>query len=133
MFLNIKTKYLQDPDNEIEIENIFNQNKEDDNTMKIDMQQENIDTKFSNDKLKQAISTKDSINSISTKGSSNNSSLASLSNSYNNNLFIFKFNNKEEYIKYNGDYINESYSNLLQEESTLKVKPIYGYMSFQTA
>ena len=132
MFLNIKTKYLQDPDNEIEIENIFNQNKEDDNTMKIDMQQENIDTKFSNDKLKQAISTKDSINSISTKGSSNNSSLASLSNSYNNNLFIFKFNNKEEYIKYNGDYINESYSNLLQEESTLKVKPIYGYMSFQT-
>ena len=132
MFLNIKTKYFQDPDNEIEIENIFNQNKEDENTMKIDVQQENIETKFSNDKLKQAISTKDSINSISTKGSSNNSSLASLSNSYNNNLFIFKFNNKEEYIKYNGDYINESYSNLLQEESTLKVKPIYGYMSFQT-
>ena len=59
MFLNIKTKYLQDPDTEIEIENIFNQNKEDENTMKIDVQQENIETKFSNDKLKQAISTKE--------------------------------------------------------------------------
>ena len=132
MFLNIKTKYLQDPDTEIEIENIFNQNKEEDNAMKIDIQQENIENKFSNNPLKQTISTKDSINSVSTKGSSNNSSLASLSNSYNNNIFNFKFNNKEEYIKYNGEYINESYSNLLQEENTLKVKPIYGYMTFQS-
>ena len=128
MFLNIKTKYLQDPDNEIEIENPYNPNKEEDINMKIDFQ-EHLENKSS---INQAISTKDSLNSVSTKGSSNNSSLASLSNSYNNNIFTFKFNNKEEYIKFNGDYINESYSNLLQEEKTLKVKPIYGYMSSQS-
>ena len=133
MFLNIKTKYLQDPDNEIEIENPYNNlNKEENINMKIDVQ-ENIENKSSI--INQATSTKDSMNSVSTKGSSNNSSLTSLSNSYNNssnNIFTFKFNNKEEYIKYNGDYINESYSNLLQEEKTLKVKPIYGYMSSQS-
>ena len=96
--------------------------------------QENNNFKEENNKLKQTISTNDSINSTSTKGSSNNSSLASLSNSYNNNnnIFNFKFNNKEEYIKYNGDYINESYNNLLQEEYTMKIKPIYGYMAFQS-
>ena len=96
--------------------------------------QENNNFKEENNKLKQTISTNDSINSTSTKGSSNNSSLASLSNSYNNNnnIFNFKFNNKEEYIKYNGDYINESYNNLLQEEYTMKIKPIYGYMASQS-
>ena len=95
--------------------------------------QENSNIKEENNKLKQTISTNDSINSNSTKGSSNNSSLASLSNSYNNNnIFNFKFNNKEEYIKYNGDYINESYNNLLQEEYTMKIKPIYGYMASQS-
>ena len=88
--------------------------------------------KEDNNKLKQTFSTNESANSISTKGSSNNSSLASLSNSYNNNIFNFKFNNKEEYIKYNGDYINESYNNLLQEELVMKIKPIYGYMSSQS-
>ena len=92
------------------------------------------------------------MNSVSTKGSSNNSSLTSLSkltllnqektinnnssntsnNFYTNNIFTFKFNNKEEYIKFNGDYLNDTYTNLLQEERTLKVKPIYGYMSSQT-
>lgn len=95
--------------------------------------QESSNIKEENNKLKQTISTNDSINSNSTKGSSNNSSLASLSNSYNNNnIFNFKFNNKEEYIKYNGDYINESYNNLLQEEYTMKIKPIYGYMASQS-
>ena len=95
--------------------------------------QENNNFKEENNKLKHTISTNDSINSTSTKGSSNNSSLASLSNSYNNNnIFNFKFNNKEEYIKYNGDYINESYNNLLQEEYTMKIKPIYGYMASQS-
>ena len=96
--------------------------------------QENNNFKEENNKLKQTISTNDSINSTSTKGSSNNSSLTSLSNSYNNNnnIFNFKFNNKEEYIKYNGDYINESYNNLLQEEYTMKIKPIYGYMASQS-
>ena len=85
--------------------------------------------------------TKDSINSISTQTSSNNSSLSSLSNknnsiknnaNINNNLFNINFNNKEEYIKYNGEYINELYSNLLDEEKTLNSKPKYGYMTFQT-
>ena len=135
MFLNIKTKYLRDPDNEIELENnsYNNPNKDEEITMKIDFP-ENLENKSTI--INQAISTKDSTNSISTKGSSNNSSLTSLSNSYNNNIFTFKFNNKEEYIKYNGikyngDYINESYTNLLLEETTLKVKPIYGYMSSQ--
>ena len=95
--------------------------------------QESSNIKEENNKLKQTISTNDSINSNSTKGSSNNSSLASLSNSYNNNnIFNFKFNNKEEYIKYNGDYINESYNNLLKEEYTMKIKPIYGYMASQS-
>ena len=95
--------------------------------------QESSNIKEENNKLKQTISTNDSINSNSTKGSSNNSSLASLSNSYNNNnIFNFKFNNKEEYIKYNGDYINESYNNLLQDEYTMKIKPIYGYMASQS-
>ena len=95
--------------------------------------QESSNIKEENNKLKQTLSTNDSINSNSTKGSSNNSSLASLSNSYNNNnIFNFKFNNKEEYIKYNGDYINESYNNLLQEEYTMKIKPIYGYMASQS-
>ena len=130
MFLNIKTKYLQDPDNEIEIENMkeYLPNKEEEINMKVDLP-ENTDNKTISPKK---ICTEESQNSISTKGSSNNSSLASLSSSYNNNIFIFKFNNKEEYIKYNGDYINESYSNLLQEERTLKEKPIYGYMKSQS-
>lgn len=34
----------------------------------------------------------------------------------NNNIFKINFDNKEEYIKYNGEYINELYSNLLEEE-----------------
>jgi cyclin B len=97
---------------------------------------------------------KDSINSLSTKCSSNNNSLSSLSNinmnmninssKYNNtsngqisflsnsNIFDCNFWNKEEYIKYNGEYINELYSNLLEEEKSLIIKPKYGYMAFQT-
>ena len=93
---------------------------------------------------------KDSINSLSTKCSSNNNSLSSLSNivvnnsKYNNtsngqisflsnsNFFDCIFSDKEEYIKYNGEYMNESYSNLLEEEKSLIIKPKYGYMSFQT-
>ena len=85
-------------------------------------------------------STKDSFNSISTESSSNNSSISSLSNKniskqYNSSesyaIFNINFNNREEYIKYNGEYINELYSNLLEEEKTLNAKPKYGYMVFQ--
>jgi hypothetical protein len=58
---------------------------------------------------------KDSINSLSTKCSSNNNSLSSFSKissmvlEANNNIFKINFDNKEEYIKYNGEYINELY------------------------
>jgi len=84
--------------------------------------------------------TKDSINSISTKASNNSSisSLSMLNNSKNENKpsndkkFDIHFNNKEEYIKYNGDYINELYSNLLEEEKMLQSRPKYGYMDYQT-
>ena len=152
MFLNIKTKYLQDPDNEIEIENIPDYKLNLYNPQKSQNNLEFKEKENSENTLHQDYSTKDSINSVSTKGSSNNSSLASLSrltlfnqeksqnsNSFinnncykNNNIFTFKFNNKEEYIKYNGDYLNDTYTNLLKEERTLIVKPIYGYMASQT-
>ena len=152
MFLNIKTKYLQDPDNEIEIENIPDYKLNPYNPQKSQNNLEFKEKENSENTLHQDYSTKDSINSVSTKGSSNNSSLASLSrltlfnqeksqnsNSFinnncykNNNIFTFKFNNKEEYIKYNGDYLNDTYTNLLKEERTLIVKPIYGYMASQT-
>jgi len=150
--LNIKTKYLQDPDNEIEIENIPDYKLNPYNPQKSQNNLEFKEKENSENTLHQDYSTKDSINSVSTKGSSNNSSLASLSrltlfnqeksqnsNSFinnncykNNNIFTFKFNNKEEYIKYNGDYLNDTYTNLLKEERTLIVKPIYGYMASQT-
>ena len=152
MFLNIKTKYLQDPDNEIEIENIPDYKLNPYNPQKSQNNLEFKEKENSENTLHQEYSTKDSINSVSTKGSSNNSSLTSLSrltlfnqeksqnsNSFinnncykNNNIFTFKFNNKEEYIKYNGDYLNDTYTNLLKEERTLIVKPIYGYMASQT-
>ena len=152
MFLNIETKYLQDPDNEIEIENIPDYKLNPYNPQKSQNNLEFKEKENSENTLHQDYSTKDSINSVSTKGSSNNSSLASLSrltlfnqeksqnsNSFinnncykNNNIFTFKFNNKEEYIKYNGDYLNDTYTNLLKEERTLIVKPIYGYMASQT-
>ena len=81
---------------------------------------------------------KDSINSLSTKCSSNNNSLSSFSkissmvSEANNNIFKINFDNKEEYINYNGEYINELYSNLLEEEKNLNIKPKFGYMDFQT-
>lgn len=101
---------------------------------------ENIDqTNKPNIKSSQDIPVRDSTNSISTKASSNYSnasSILNLKNSENysnntNNTFNINFNNKEEYIKYNGDYINELYSNLLDEEKNLIAKPKYGYMEFQ--
>jgi len=84
-------------------------------------------------KYMQINSTKDSINSISTKCCSTNSSLSSSTKiSINNNIFNFNFGNKEEYIKYNGDYLNDLYSNLLDEEKAMTTKPKYGYMVAQT-
>ena len=96
------------------------------------MQIDKENYKLSNKPI-QINSTNNSINSISTKSSSTNSSLSSVSKlSISNNLFTFQFDNKEEYIKYNGDYLNELYSNLLDEEKALKIKPKYGYMNAQT-
>ena len=118
--------------------------------MNIDNFKENFDNtnQFKNQlQINSIKESKDSINSISTKCSSNNNSISSLykinvnnskssTNSSNsnitNNIFNCNFDNKEEYIKYNGDYINELYSNLLEEEKNLIIKPKYGFMSFQT-
>ena len=118
--------------------------------MNIDNFKENFDStnqlKNQFNQINSTKESKESINSISTKCSSNNNSLSSFStvnnnnskistnsnSNINNNIFNFNFDNKEECIKYNGDYINELYSNLLEEEKTLIIKPKYGYMSFQT-
>ena len=87
----------------------------------------NMDIEESIEKIEKSQSiqsnTKDSINSISTNAHSNNSSLSSFSKINNSkeynpslNTFNINFDSKEEYLKYNGDYINELYSNLLDEE-----------------
>ena len=99
--------------------------------------QESSDKKTqSKSSIIQSNTTKDSINSISTNAHSNNSSLSSISKINNskeyNNTFNFNFDSKEEYIQFNGDYINELYSNLLDEEKNLNTKPKYGYMKSQT-
>ena len=81
--------------------------------------------------ITQEITTKDSINSIST-ASSNSNNISSITKSNNsrkcttngsNNLININFDNKEEFIKYTGDYINEVYSNLLEEEKSSISKP----------
>lgn len=100
----------------------------------------NENDKHTNTKSNLPNTTKDSINSISTKASSNYNNSSTMSNwnnskknsqNINNNTFNINFNDKEEYIKYNGEYINELYSNLLEEEKNLIAKPKYGYMEFQ--
>ena len=100
----------------------------------------NMDIEESMEKTEKSESnTKDSINSISTNAHSNNSSLSSFSKINNSkeynpsmNTFNVNFDSKEECLKYNGDYINELYSNLLDEEKNLITKPKYGYMKYQT-
>ena len=44
-------------------------------------------------------------------------------------IFKFNFSSNEEYISFSGEYINEIYSNLLQDEK--KLKQLYGYISNQ--
>ena len=78
MFLNIKTKYLQDPDNEIEIENIPDYKLNPYNPQKSQNNLEFKEKENSENTLHQDYSTKDSINSVSTKGSSNKNSLKKL-------------------------------------------------------
>ena len=103
--------------------------------------EDNLEKTKESKKSIQINTTKDSINSISTEASFN-SNLSSISekiilkkfekNGSISNIFDINFNSKEEFIKYNGDYVNELYSNLLEEEKVLNPKPKYGYMNLQT-
>lgn len=93
---------------------------------------------------KEKVSVNHSINSLSTKDSLNssgnlsenasfprnnsNQQLNSSSISMENDVFNFSFENKSEAVNYSEEYINEIYTNLLQEESNLQTRPIYGYM-----
>ena len=47
------------------------------------------------------------------------------------NIFNFEFSSDAEYISNVGEYINDIYSNLLQDEKDLKIKPNFGYMDQQ--
>jgi len=46
-------------------------------------------------------------------------------------IFDFQFSSKEEYISFLGEYLNDIYSNLLEDEKNLKVKPNPEYMNQQ--
>ena len=46
-------------------------------------------------------------------------------------IFKFNFNSNEENISFSGEYLNEIYSNLLQDEKNLLYKPKIGYMNMQ--
>ena len=48
-----------------------------------------------------------------------------------NDIFDFYFNDGQDFLKYSGEYANEIYINLLNEEKNLNTKPIYGYMEKQ--
>ena len=48
-----------------------------------------------------------------------------------NDIFDFYFNDGQDFLKYTGEYANEIYINLLNEEKNLNTKPIYGYMEKQ--
>lgn len=46
-------------------------------------------------------------------------------------IFDFQFSSKEEYISFLGEYLNDIYSNLLEDEKNLKIKPNPEYMNHQ--
>ena len=46
-------------------------------------------------------------------------------------IFDFQFSSKEEYISFLGEYLNVIYSNLLEDEKNLKVKPNCEYRNQQ--
>ena len=46
-------------------------------------------------------------------------------------ILDFNFSSKEEYISFLGDYSNDIYSNLLEDEKNLKFKPNFEYMNQQ--
>lgn len=77
------------------------------------------------------------INNINLSNNSNNCNISSLNNARQiprpaQKYFNVYFESKEDYIKSSGEYINEIYLNLLQDEKKKKIKPYYGYMNFQT-
>ena len=46
-------------------------------------------------------------------------------------IFDFQFSSKKEYISFLGEYLNDIYSNLLEDEKNLKIKPNPEYMNQQ--
>ena len=46
-------------------------------------------------------------------------------------IFKYNFSSKEESISYLGDYFDDIYSNLLEDEKNLKFKPNFEYMNQQ--
>ena len=46
-------------------------------------------------------------------------------------IFKYNFSSKEEYISFLGDYFDDIYSNLLEDEKNLKFKPNFEYMNQQ--
>ena len=46
-------------------------------------------------------------------------------------IFDINFSSKEEYISFLGDYFDDIYSNLLEDEKNLKFKPDFNYMNLQ--
>lgn len=95
---------------------------------------------------KEKLQTKESINSLSTKDSKNSFNASSnfsdyalltsdnLNNQLNSPVFLemdifhFDFEDKSKAVNYSEEYLNEIYTNLIQEEKNLKIKPILGYM-----
>ena len=90
---------------------------------------ENLETKASINSL----STINSLNSSENKSTINSTSLNSLNTSKKNenNIFNFYFNDEQDFLKFSGEYANEIYVNLLNEEKNLNIKPMYGYMKKQ--
>ena len=90
---------------------------------------ENLETKASINSL----STINSLNSSENKSTTNSTSLNSLNTSKKNenNIFNFYFNDEQDFLKFSGEYANEIYVNLLNEEKNLNIKPMYGYMKKQ--
>lgn len=83
--------------------------------------------------------TTDSISTTNTNTNSNSNSVFTFNNSNNNvssidsyKLFDIVFTSENDKTKFAGEYINDIYLNLLEEERNLYLKNIYGFMNHQT-
>jgi hypothetical protein len=54
-----------------------------------------------------------------------------LDNEIEKNIFTFNFSSKAEKNSFLSEYLNDIYSNLLEDEKNSKIKPLYGYMEKQ--